>query len=231
MTLKKDPKWLPIVMLGLGGLAMALRYLLYRLAVDEKGLLVPGHSLELCLWVLTIAVTGAVIALTGREYTPQPATFPQMLGELAGGLAILSLLPGLLKNSAVSMDGVHMALAVIAAAALIFSAFRMFRGQVPSMFLHSGVCVFFALHLISRYRVWSSHPQIQDYFFPLMAALAGMVFAYLRCDRPRVRLRRIAGLLGAFSAFAAAGGGDFPVFFLGTGLWMLLTADAPGDTL
>ena len=55
MKLTKDPKWLPWSVLALGCVGGALRFLLYRVAVDEKGLLIPMHPVELILWALTAA--------------------------------------------------------------------------------------------------------------------------------------------------------------------------------
>ena len=43
---------LPILFAGLGGAAFSLRLFLYIAATDEKGLLIPGHPLELLLWLL-----------------------------------------------------------------------------------------------------------------------------------------------------------------------------------
>ena len=49
MKLTKDPKWLPWSVLGLSCAGGALRFLLYRTAVDEKGLLMTMHPLALIL--------------------------------------------------------------------------------------------------------------------------------------------------------------------------------------
>ena len=67
MKLTKDPKWLPWSVLALGCVGGALRFLVYRVAVDEKGLLIPMHPVELILWALTAASVCLAVLFTGSD--------------------------------------------------------------------------------------------------------------------------------------------------------------------
>jgi hypothetical protein len=44
--------------------------------------------------------------------------------------------------------------------------------------LHALPCIYFALRMVSRYQLWSSDPQLQDYVFYLGAYVALMLCAY-----------------------------------------------------
>ena len=50
------PNYIPAVAAVCGGIGLVLRLELYLSAMDEKGLLIPGHPLEILLLGLTAAV-------------------------------------------------------------------------------------------------------------------------------------------------------------------------------
>ena len=66
MKLRKNPAVLPCLALLLGLVALGLRLALYRVGVDEKGLLTPGSPLEIGVWIVT-AGAAAVALAAGKE--------------------------------------------------------------------------------------------------------------------------------------------------------------------
>ena len=72
-------KHLPLFTAALGIAAFAARLGLFRLGVDEKGLLIPGHPMDLLVWVITAAAAALILPGVvrlrgsdnyGRNFTP-----------------------------------------------------------------------------------------------------------------------------------------------------------------
>ena len=230
MKLRKNPAVLPCLALLLGLVALGLRLALYRLRVDERGLLTPGSALEIGVWVVTAAA--AAVALTaGKEPPERRNTRLEALGELLAAAGILLALPEGIRSLSNILEAIRLALAMIAWAALGFGAVRRLRHREESVLCNGLPCLFFALNAVCCYRGWVSHPQLQDYLFPLTGALSMMIFAYLRCVPEKYRIRRAVGLLGGFLCLAAAAKAGYWPMYLGCGLWMLCNADAPGESL
>ena len=59
-----------ILILGAGGLALALQRLLYSSGVDGRGLLEKGHWAAVTLWILTAGVLAAVYLFTRKLEGP-----------------------------------------------------------------------------------------------------------------------------------------------------------------
>lgn len=230
MKLQKNPAVLPGLMLLLGLGALGLRLALYRVGVDEKGLLTPGSPLEIGVWIATAAAI-ALAVLSGGEPAEKRNTRLEALGELLAALGILLALPEGIRTLSNTLEALRLALAIVSCAGLGYGAFQRLRGRGPSVLCYGLPCLFFALHVVCSYRGWVSHPQLQDYLFPLLGAISMMAFAYLRCVPEKYRVRRTVGLFGGFACLAAvAKVGVFPMY-LGCGLWLLTNANAPGEPL
>lgn len=229
MKLKKDPKWLPWVVLGLGCVAGALRFLLYRTGVDEKGLLVSWHPLELTLWGLLLVTLVLALAFTGKEPKRRRDEQLEALGQFMAAVGIAITAAGGFRKGAGMLDLIHMAAGIAAAVSLLYGAILRWQSKPEPIFCAAVSCVFFALHLVCRYRSWSAHPQVQDYFFPLMGAVCAMIFSYLRCESGKMKLRRVIGLLGAFCCVSAICKTQDPALYLGGALWMAANLHAPGE--
>lgn len=228
MKLRKYPAVFAGMMLVLGLAALALRLALYRTCVDEKGLLIPGTSLELMVWGVTGAACVLAVCSGG---VPRQRRLPRLeaLGELLAAVGIVFAMPEGLRMAVTVLDKVRLGLSLAAAVGLAWGAAARLQSKKPHVLCYGSACLFFALNVVCRYRSWVSHPQFQDYLFPLLGALAMMVFAYLRCVPEKYRARRVMGLLGGFVCLAAMAKTDFLPMYFGCGLWMLTNADAPGE--
>lgn len=229
MKLTKDPKWLPWVTLALGCAAGALRFLMYRTAVDGKGLLVPWSPLELTLWAAALIVLVLVLVFTGKEPRLRRDEQLEAMGQLMAAVGIAITAAGGFRENAGVLDLSHMLLGLAAAVVLCFGAILRWQSKPEPMVCGVLGCVFFALHLVNRYRSWSAHPQVQDYFFPLFGAICSMFFCYLRCEAGKLKLRRVVGLLGCFCCAAAIGKTQDPALYLGCALWLVTNLHAPGE--
>lgn len=220
-----------LLSLAAGIAGVLLRLGIYARAVDEKGLLIPDHPLQIALWVLAAAV-GALAVLAPEKGPREDRDFRlEALGELLAGAGLALSVPTGLPHAATALDGVRLVLCLAAAGGLALSGIRRIKGGSGHILCYAPACLFFALYLVSRYRGWSSHPQLQDWFFPVLGVIFSMLFAYLRCEPEKYRLRRTVALAGTFACFAAMAAAQDPTLFLGAGIWMATNLHAPGEVL
>lgn len=184
MKFSVKPEKIKNITLGAGGLGLALRVMLYATGTDEKGLLVAGHWAGIAMWILTALVAALLYMTTKSIQGPEdyrdahPVSYPAGLGALGLALGILITTisdiaePPTSVNLAVWILG---ALSVVALAAICLCRLS---GSKPIFLLHGIVCIYFAMRMVSRYRLWSSDPQLADYAFYLGAYVALMLTAY-----------------------------------------------------
>lgn len=229
--MEKFRKQAPALMLGLGFAGLLLRLGVYARAVDEKGLLIPHHPLLLALWVLTAVAAAGAVLLPRSDAPEKRDPLREALGEGICGLGLaLAAVTGI-SAAATALDGAQLVMCLTAGGCLAFAAVRRLGGKPPFMPCYAVVCLFLALYLVCRYRGWSAHPQIQDWFFQVMGAVCGMIFAYLRCVPGKFRLRRTVALLGIFTCLTALSSSADPTLCFGLTAWMLTGHSAPGEDL
>jgi len=229
----------PSLLAAAPGLACALlRTGLYALE-EPSGLLPRSHPLHIATLVIALVTAAAVVRfvlpLKGPgEYAPN---FPaDRLAVTGSCFAALWLLPAAFAIWEQSFDRLGLACAVLAFAAVpclvCIGVFR-FTHRRPSFLLHCGLCLFFAVHMICQYRVWSSNPQTADYLFGLLACVFLTLAAYYRAgfdlDAGKRRKLLLCGLLAGFFCICSLAGEGEKHFYLSGALWSLtdLCAVAP----
>lgn len=231
MNRKNIVPGLSVLMLILGLAAFGLRTTLYAVAVDARGLLIRGHSLGIALAVLTVAamLTVALVCRKLGELETEPDRLPEnllaALGNVAAGAGIaLTVLDG-----AVAVDG-YLAnawrfLGLAAPVCLVLAGFARVLGKRPFFLLHVAVCLFFLVHIVARYQLWSSHPQMQDYIFALLGAMTLMFFGFYEAAREagcgNFRMQLGMGLSAVFLCLAELARSSCTALYLGGILWVL----------
>ena len=222
-------KNMPFLALILGGVGAVLRWLLYALTTDGKNLIPVGHPLGIGLWIVTAAaailILAAVLPLRNAENHPDRfrRDVPAALGSLAAAAGIgLTVLLG--RGEAAGALGILWKITgVMAFASLDVIAGCRWQGRQPFFVLHALVCVFFAIHMVSCYRGWSSNPQLMDYVFTLFSCIGLMLFAFhhscLEVGMGKLRVLPAVGLLSVYCCTVALSGSDAPWLCLGGALW------------
>ena len=218
---------LPVLMLILGGAAFALRSALYGAAVDVKGLLLRGHPLEIALAALTFGalVLAALMAWKGEPEAEQSGSFLAALGNVAAGAGILVTVLSAKTMPAGYLTSLWQILGYGAPACLLLAGITRLLGKQPFFLLHVAVCLFFLVHIVTRYQLWSANPQMQDYVFALLGAMALMFFGFYEasreagCGNGRVRLGM--GLAAIYLCLAELAQSSCPALYLGGILWVL----------
>lgn len=210
--------------------AMILRRTLYAVAVDEKGLLLRNHPLQIALAVLTGLVLLILLISAWRQKRNSQdsvtAGFPAAFGNVAAGAGILvTVLAG---NAPMGgyLESAWRILGLAAPVCLFLAAVAVVLDKRPFFLLHVAACLFFLVHIVTRYQLWSSDPQMQDYVFALLAAIALMLFGYYTAaqeadtgDRPK---KQAAGLAAVYLCLAELARSSCPGLYLGGAVWVLM---------
>lgn len=183
MKIKLKSTQLPVLVLGISGVCFALRWLLYRVAVDEKNLLLSGHPLEVLLWILTAAAAALTVAVvwkldgSNRYVDNFRPSVESAAGDflLAIGIGITLLMMG---KSETKLDWARTIVGCLAAVSLVPAGISRFQGKRPFFAFHSLVCVFFVIYMVGRYQIWVGKPQLQDVVFELFGCITLMLFSY-----------------------------------------------------
>lgn len=215
----------------LGLIALVLRWQLYRTAVDEKGLLPRMHPLSIALLVLTTAVL-LLIYFTVRKQEEsadfeerRPRSVPAALGHalMAGSILTTVLAGG--PQTLGYLAAVWKWLGITAPLCLILAGTDRMRGRKPSFLLHVVPCLFFVVHIVCHYQTWSGNPQMQDYVFALLGAMALMFFGFYTaameagCGSRRMLLGM--GLAAIYLCLAEVAHSAYPWLYLAGMLWVM----------
>ncbi len=220
---------LPGAVLILSVAAYFLRRRLYAVAVDEKGLLIAHHPLGLLLWAVILA--GAVLILLtvrkldgSRVYEDNFApSNTAALGHFLMGCTALMMT--LLSDFPLPdpVGTIWKALGLMTAAAMLWAGFCRTKGKKPFFGVHAALCLFLLLYLVSRYQLWSSNPQLQDYVFELLALVCLTLFSYhyaaFELGTGSRRMLLATGLLAVLLCGAANFRSQIPALYFSGLVW------------
>ncbi len=165
-------------------LAAFLRRGLYLHAVDARGLLISRHPLEIALWAVVLAGVAVIIGIVWKldgsnayeenfDASASAALGYFLLAYVIGMMVLLNNFQG--TDQIARLQRI---LGAIAVPGLVWGGIRRIRGKMPFFGIHVVLCLFLLLYLISWYQLWSGNPQLQDYVFDLLAAVALILFSY-----------------------------------------------------
>lgn len=223
---------LPVMMLIWGIAALVLRKALYATAVDVKGLLLRYQPLEIALTVLTVGVLVRIAVAvrkgkrSGAYEDDQFAGLPGAVGNVAAGAGILITVLTTAPGMGGYLESAWRCFGLAAPVCLLLAGIAKALGKKPFFLLHVAVCLFFMLHIVTRYQIWSGHPQMQDYIFALLGAMAllfyGFYTAALEAGCGNFRMVLGMGLAAIYLCMAELAGSSCPAMYLGGIAWVLL---------
>ncbi len=173
---------LPLLPMTAGIFGILFRFWLLSTGVDEKGLLVRSHPAHVLIWIL-VPLTLALVALAAQNAAPQcEKPFPaSRLGAAGCVLAALGIfISDLLELNQDPLSIVSGILGFLAALGCLHTGWCRLQGRQGSIWWQSIITLYFMIHLIFQYRQWSAEPQLQNYFFPLLASVFLMLWCYHR---------------------------------------------------
>lgn len=228
--------YLPFAALLLGLLTAGLRLWFFSQGRDAAGLLPNGTVSDILSWIL-VAIAIPVAFLGSRLPEGDRRSLPNATqGALGTVLTAISFLIAVIlelgKPADLLRNGV-IVLGFLSVVCLLLIAWCRFIDTKPHMLLHTVVSLFLVLCLISRYRIWSAYPQLQNYAFSLLAIVFAMIAAYQRTalvvDTALVKQERYLffSACALFFSVAALPGCDNLPLFLGCAVWMFFTPCPP----
>lgn len=224
------PKYLPHFALVCGGLCAAVRWWLFT-SVDSKGLLDAGHPGHWLSWVISL-VTMAALALGTRNLRQAPkysfnfpASLVSALGRWAAAAVILVSSVAALVSDADLLAKLTATLGLGSAIALGFLGWCRKTGKRPTMLLHSLICVYLMLQLVSMYRLWSANSQVQTYCFSLLSIVSVMLSVYYGAafdtKTTSRRAHAMTHLAAVYFSVSALPHCADPLFFIAMAIWMV----------
>ena len=224
MTRKSGSGKLPVMMI-FGSTAFALRKLLYAGGVDARGLLLRNSPLGIALTVLT-ALALVFVVLTARKQETGDASvdFPAAIGNAAAGGGILVTVLTAAPMMGGYLENAWRILGFAAPVCLLLAGISRAFGKKPFFLLHVIACLFFLVHIVTRYQLWSSNPQLQDYVFALLGAAALMFFCFYtaaqEADCGNGRMKLGMGLAAVYLCLAELARSSCPALYLGGLVWV-----------
>lgn len=225
------PMYLPYCALILGAFGFLCMYWLHATGVDQRALLDPLHPGAILTWLLTVVMLAAAILLT------QPLTgklrydriFPDSLIGAAGtaasavGIAITAWAELNSKvDRIITLSGWA---GLLSALCLMYLAWCRYTKIRPQFWARCVVLVYLMLHLLCRYRIWSSEPELLRFFFELAASVCFLLGTYQRLAIEIGAAQRRGYLRftmpGVFFAMAALPGSSDRVFLVGMAAWAI----------
>ena len=231
MKNNNESRLLAFVVLLFGLLAMTLRRILYQTAVDEKGLLLSFTFPEVALLVLTsIVLVFLLLMLRGDKITScykdlHWSRLPAALGHTAAAGGMVMTLQWGSYAAYGTLTSVWNVLGYASAACLVLAGILRLLGKKPFFLLHVVPCLFFMVHLLIHCRYWSSIPQMQEYLFALLGALALMLFSYytaaMEADCGNSCMLWGTALAAVYFCLAELAWSAYPELYLGGMFWAL----------
>ena len=218
-----------LAVLVLAILAAFLRRGLYLHAVDARGLLISRLPLEIALWAVVLAGVAVIIGIVWKldgsnayeenfDASASAALGYFLLAYVIGMMVLLNNFQG--TDQIARLQRI---LGAIAVPGLVWGGVRRLRGKMPFFGIHVALCLFLLLYLISWYQLWSGNPQLQDYVFDLLAAVALILFSYqcaaFEAGIGRRRMQLALGMLSVLLCGGALAGSENPGLYAAGLVW------------
>jgi hypothetical protein len=219
---------LPYFTMGAGGIGLALRLWLFS-AVDEKGLLPAKHPAGSALFLLSALVLGILFLATRQpEVRPFRKNSLRLLNTAAyvlGGIGLILNAAVVLPASSAKLALPAMGLCLFGGLVMLFMAFLTFRNKPLAYWLPGILTLVLMIDTVAQCQVWGAEPQLQVYFFPLMASVLLILTAYQKTALLAGKGKRT--LLAFFSQAAAffcclSGNSQQKLLYISMFLWAIL---------
>lgn len=221
---------LPLFTLIFAILGLLLRLWTLGSGPDEGGLYAPQTPAWVLLWLVAAMEAAVTVLLTrplnhpGRFQQNFPASVP---GAAGNGLAALAMvISGIqMLTAGGALNIITGLLGLIAAGSMAAVALSRYQGSRPSFLLHAAVCLFFALRIFLKCRLWSNEPQVGTFLMPFLASVCAMLAAYqlaaFDVDMGNRQHSLFWSLMSVFFCAAAVPASDEPLFYILLGIWLM----------
>ncbi len=225
------PMYLPYYTMILGIWGCVCMYWAYATGVDQRMLLDPFHPGAILTWLFTAVMIAAAILLTQplKGKLRYERTFPHSIAGTVGtavsavGIAITAW--GELNMKSDKIITLSGWMGLLGAVCLLYLAWCRYDQRRPLFGPRCVVLVYLMLHMLCRYRIWSSEPELLRLFFDLAATVCFVMATYQRLAiETGIAQRRgylCFAMLGVFFTMAALPGSSDRMFLVGMAVWAM----------
>ena len=180
------PMYLPYFTVILGGLGCVCMHWLHTTGMDQRMLLDPLHPGAILVWIITALMIATAVLLT-RPLTGKlryERIFPRSISGAVGtavsavGIAITAW--GELNAKTDKIIPLSGWIGLLSALCLLYLAWCRYDQRRPHFSARCVVLVYLMMHMLYRYRVWSSDPELLRFFFDLAATVCFVLAVYQR---------------------------------------------------
>lgn len=225
------PKSLPFIILAFSAMGVLMRLWTIGSGPDKNNLYAPNPMAWALLWIVTLGAAASILLLTAPLKNPgrYSQNFPPSIpGAIGTGLAALGIMTSGLSMLATSVDvltRITGLLGTVSAIALVLVAFSRFNGQRPNFLLHAVMCLFFALRIFNKCKLWSNEPQIGVFLMPFLASVCVMLASYqlasFDVDLGNRKHSLFWSLMGIYFCVLSLPACEEPLFYLLMAIWLL----------
>ena len=234
MNQASKPGLFPWFTLFAGILGVALRCWLLSLA-DANALLPENHIAGVLSFILLAITLGVCALFISRRQLPEQYSrrFPRsVLSAICILLGAVGLCySGFTRSIVGGLSILFPVMCVLGALCLLVIAFCRFQGMRPNFLLRCAVTVCLMLRAVVCCRSWGTEPQLQLYFFQLLASVFLLLatFHHTELDAGLGHYRRYCFFnQAALFCCCLCLPGEEVLFYLSAALWML--GDSVGMT-
>lgn len=215
--------WAPLFA---GVLGFCLQCWLFS-AMDSSGLLPKNHIAEILSFILLALTLG--ICLIGLQNVVSSDAYHQLFppsrlaaaGTLLGGIGIAC--SAFAPQTVGFLKIIVPVFGVLSGVALAIAAYCRLHGVRPNCLLHSTVAVYLIFRIMACCRNWGAEPQVQRYFFQLLACLSLLLACYYRAEldvhEKGIRQYVFFSQVALFCCCLCLPGTD-RLFYLSAAVWM-----------
>ena len=223
------PVFLPYCAVILGALGFLCMHWVYATGVDGRMLLDPLHPGAILVWVLTALMVAAAVVLTQplggklRYDRLFPGSIPGAIGTAVAAVGIAVTAWGELNLKSDRIVTLAGWMGLLGSVCLVYLAWCRYAKIRPRFWARSVVLAYLMLHMLCRYRVWSSEPELLRLFFDLAATVCFLLGTYQRLamEVGIAQRRWYPGftMTGVFFAMTALPGSSDRTFLAGMAVW------------
>lgn len=216
---------LPYFPIGAGLLGLALRIWLFS-EKEESGLLPAKHFADYALFILTALVL-LILFLSSRKLTPRQTDrtilrYMNVGSCILGGLGLILSATFHLAGSTARLARLATALSLAGGLVMLVMAFQYLRRRRIHYGMPAFVTVVLMLDTVTQCQVWGSIPQLQLYFFPLLASVFLILTAYYKTTftarRPKLRQLAFCSQCALYFCFLSLNSSQW-LLYLGMLFW------------
>ena len=214
----------PLLPAVCGALGLILRLRLDA-ATDAKGLLPDPHPVNTALYILAALTLGSLLLLYKSTPTATKKAPPALAAWtcIAAGIGLLACAYYHVTISTIQLAPLAAVASFLGALTFFAAAAMKFHRLAPPYWIYALITMILMVNTVAQCQVWGALPQLQEYFYPLLAAVFCILTFYhktlVAAGRDKSRPMAFFSQGAMFFSFASLNTPQWPML-LGLLIWV-----------